>query len=176
MEPQDQGQEAPKFRCPRSAARERAPTGAGLACSARGHRGPGPGDAPAGFRGRGRTQCPRCRAGRGAQGSWNPRQEGEGRGLHLGFAEPRYLSFPVSEPGGDPHLPPSKSARNLEAQCAGGSAPVSRGCREKAGGQDGRWSWEPGTAGLGGARTASLENPARRRGVPGTREPPGQGS
>lgn len=31
-------------------------------------------------------------------------------------------------------------------------------------------------AGLGGARAASLENPARRRGIPGTREPPGQGS
>lgn len=76
-------------------------------------------------------------------------QEGEGRGLHLGFAEPRDLGFPVSEPGGDPHLPPSKSARNHEAHCAGGSAPVSPGCRERPGGRDGRWSWEPGRAGRG---------------------------
>lgn len=76
-------------------------------------------------------------------------QGGEGRGPHLGFSEPRGLSFPVSEPGGDPRRPPGKSALSHEAQCAEGAASVSQGCRERAGGRDGRWSWGQGRAGLG---------------------------
>ena len=107
----------------------------------------------AGFRGRGKAQRPRSR-GTGKPGlrrrDPGPRgQGGEGRGPHLGFAEPRGLSFPVSGPGGDPRRPPGKSARSHEAQCAEGAASVSQGCRERAGGRDGRWSWGQGRAGLG---------------------------
>ena len=68
MEPQDQGQKAPKFRSPRSAARERAPTGPGSARSARGHRGPGPGNASLAFAAVGRPSAHGV-AGRASPGS-----------------------------------------------------------------------------------------------------------
>lgn len=135
-----------------------------------------PGDAPRAFAARGGPGSPGVAGREGPRGSWIPGARRRSRGPHHGFAEPRGLGFPVRVAGGDPRLPPREGARSHRERCARGAAPVSRGCRKRAGARAGRRTERQAAGRAGGAG----RGPGRRLrraplggGAPGVR---GQGS